>query len=62
MKLKHPDSKQQIETDNPEAYQSQGWVEVKSKSDDKSHPSTRRPRRHLTRGLTAHHQENRNEC
>lgn len=35
MKLKHPDSKSTIETDNPEAYLSQGWLEVKSKSDDK---------------------------
>lgn len=32
MKLKHPDSKQTVETDNPEAYLSQGWVELKAKA------------------------------
>lgn len=28
MKLKHPDSKQTVETDNPDLYTSQGWEEV----------------------------------
>lgn len=30
MKLTHPDSKQTIETDEPETYVSQGWLEKKS--------------------------------
>lgn len=36
MKLTHPDAKKPVETNNPEAYLSQGWVEVKEKPDDKS--------------------------
>jgi hypothetical protein len=28
MNLTHPDSKSVVETDNPEAYLSQGWVEA----------------------------------
>lgn len=28
--LKHPDSKHAVETDNPELYESQGWVEKKA--------------------------------
>lgn len=28
MKLTHPDGGQTVETDNPEAYLSQGWAEV----------------------------------
>ena len=40
MRLEHPNSKTTVETDNPEAYLSQGWVEKESpktsgKSDDK---------------------------
>lgn len=39
MKLTHPASKQTVETDNPEAYLSQGWIEkatpkTPAKSDD----------------------------
>lgn len=30
MKLKHPASKHTVETDNPEPYTAQGWVEVKA--------------------------------
>lgn len=30
MRLKHPDSTHAVETDNPEPYLSQGWVEVKA--------------------------------
>lgn len=30
MKLTHPDGGQPVETDNPEAYLSQGWVEVEA--------------------------------
>lgn len=30
MKLKHPNGPTVVETDNPEPYLSQGWVEVKS--------------------------------
>lgn len=35
MKLSHPDSDATVETSNPEPYLSQGWVDVKSKPDDK---------------------------
>lgn len=28
MKLTHPDSKHTVETDNPEPYLSQGWVDL----------------------------------
>jgi hypothetical protein len=35
MKLKHPNSKQTVETDNPEAYISQGWVEADKPKSDK---------------------------
>lgn len=35
-KLTHPDSKTTVETDNPEAYLSQGWVEKETKTPAKS--------------------------
>lgn len=35
MKLNHPETDQTVETDNPEAYTSQGWAEVKSKAAEK---------------------------
>ena len=31
MKLRHPNSKQTVETNNPGVYLSQGWLEIKSK-------------------------------
>jgi len=36
MKLKHPLSKHTVETDNPELYTAQGWVEVKAPVDKKA--------------------------
>lgn len=36
MKLKHPDSKQTVETANPEMYLSQGWVEAKAPATKKA--------------------------
>lgn len=30
MKLRHPNSKQTVETNNPGVYLSQGWLEVKA--------------------------------
>lgn len=30
MKLRHPETENTVETDNPEAYLSQGWVEVEA--------------------------------
>lgn len=35
MKLTHPESDQTVETDNPEAYTSQGWAEAKAKATEK---------------------------
>lgn len=34
MKLRHPNGKRPIETDNPQPYLTQGWVEVESKKTD----------------------------
>lgn len=34
MKLKHPESKATVESTNPEAYLSQGWVEATTKKAD----------------------------
>lgn len=36
MKLSHPDSKQTVETDSPDIYLSQGWVESAPKPSPKS--------------------------
>ena len=36
MRLTHPNSKTTVDTDNPEAYLSQGWVESTPKAPAKS--------------------------
>lgn len=33
--MRHPNSKQTIETNNPDAYLTQGWLEVKPKPAEK---------------------------